>query len=133
MPEPEQSIDATIQAAVNARVEAEVMRALSGDEVVGRYVAAALSQKVEVKRADYRTEKVSFLTVTLEKAIQAATQDAVQTIIEEELPTIEAEVRKALRRNVVGIAEALTQSLADAADKTYGVKVDMTLRMPSRD
>jgi hypothetical protein len=133
-PEPLPSIDATIAAAVHARIEAEVARALMGDEVIGQYVAAALSQPVEVKdRSSYRTTTVPFLTTVLRKAMQDATEAAVRTLIASEMDAIETEVRKALRRDLAAIAGTLTKSLVDAADKTYGINVDMTVRMPTRD
>lgn len=130
----EGDLNKVIVAAVNARVEAEMMRALSGDETISRFVAAALRQNVEVKDPHtYRTTAEPFLTNVLRKAIQAATVAACQRLIAEELPTIEDEIRKALRRDVKRIAETLTQSLADVAAKTYGIKVDLSLLMPGRD
>lgn len=124
-------LNATIVAAVNARIEAEMVAALSGDATIGAFVTAALRQTVDVKTGSYTTEKVPFLTVVLRKAIQDATEAAVRKLIAEELPTIEDEVRKALRRDVRGIAEGLTKTLADAATSAYGVKVNIALRMPS--
>lgn len=130
----EGDLNHVIVSAVNARVEAEMMKALSGDETMGKYVVAALRQNVEVKDPHtYRTTAEPFLTNVLRKAIQQATVSAVQRLIAEEMPTIEEEVRKALRRDVKRIAETLTNSLAEAAAKTYGVKVDLSLLMPGRD
>jgi F0F1-type ATP synthase delta subunit len=127
-------LNKVIVSAVNARVEAEMMKALSGDETMGKFVVSALRQNVEVKDPHtYRTTVEPFLTNVLRKAIQEATVAAVQRLIAEELPSIEDEVRKALRRDVKRIAETLTQSLADAAAKSYGVKVDLSLLMPGRD
>lgn len=124
-------IDKAITHAVNARIEAEVAKALSGDEVIGQYVAAALQQQVEVRRnGGYRTEKVPFLHEVLRQAIQEATKEAVRNMIAEELPTLENEVRKALRRQVTGIAESLANSLTKAASTAYGVNVEMSLKIP---
>lgn len=132
--EPIPSIDSTIAAAVNARIQAEVMQALAGDEVIGQFVASALQQPVEVKdprRGSYATSQVPFLTAVLHKAIQDATKEAVARLITAEVATIEEAVRKALRRDITTIAKTLTDSLVVAADKTYGVNVDLTLRMPN--
>jgi len=128
----EGDLNATIVAAVNARVEAEMMKALSGDEAIGRFVTASLQQSVEVKDG-YRTKHVPFLTHVLEGAIRSSVKLACERLIAEELPTIEAEVRKALRRDVARIAKTLTNSLAEAAANTYGVKVNFDLLMPGRD
>lgn len=127
-------LNQTIAAAVNARIEAEVMKALSGDETIGRFVTSALRQTVEVKNSrSYQTEQVPFLTVVLRDAIQKATKAAVQTVIAEDIGLIEDEVRKALRRDIRRISETLASSLADAAAKTYGVDVHLDLKMPRND
>jgi hypothetical protein len=125
-------LDKAIAHAVTARVEAEVVKALSGDQVIGKYVAAALAQPIEVSsRNSYSKEKVPFLKTILDSAIRQATQDAVRALIAEELPMIQDEVRKALKRSAGTIAETLANSLASAAEKAYGVSVDLTLKMPS--
>lgn len=129
----ETDLNATITGAVNARIEAEVLKALSGDEVIGQFVAAALRQEVEVRTNSYDRKKVTFLTKVLHDAIRDATQSAVRRTIAEELPTIEDEVRKALKRETRRIAETLANSLADAADKAYGVNVELSLKMPRHD
>ena len=127
-------LNQTITSAVQARIEAEVMKALSGDEAIGAFVAAALNQNVEFKDSrSYNTVREPFLRNVLRKAIQAATVEATQRLIAEELPTIEDDIREALRRDVKRIAETLTNSLAEAAAKTYGVKVDLSLLVPGRD
>ena len=132
MPDPTQDLNATIASAVNARIEAEVMKALSGDETISHFVAAAMQQPVELTK-NYRTEKVPFLRHVLTKAIQQATEQAVKKLIVEEVESIEAEVRKALRRDLATIASTLTKSLVDAAGTTYGVSVDLSLKMPQGD
>lgn len=130
--DPIPDINATIQAAVNARIEAEVFAALAGDETIGTYVAAALRQNIAVKDPDrYTTRNVPFLNHVLREAIQEATKEATRKLIAEELPTIETEVRKALRRAVPEIASTLATQLATAATKPYGVSVDLTLKMPN--
>ena len=125
--EPENSIDATITAAVNARVEAEVARALSGDEVLGRYVTAALQQTVEVNTGDYRKQKVPFLSKVLHDAIQAATKRAVAAWLEDadERARLETAVVTALRSSRDEIASNLVDQVVAAADKPYGVTVEL--------
>jgi len=126
------NLNETIAAAVKARVEVEVLKALSGDEVMGGFVALALQEIVEVKDpSTYNTRKVPFLTRTLEVAVQQATKAAVAKLIIEELPSIEDAVRKALKRNLGTIAATLSESLVKAAERPYGFDVDLSLRMPS--
>ena len=122
----EGDLNATIASAVNARIEAEVMAALSGDEVIGRFVSAALQQKVGEQR--YGQKQKTFLASSLHNAIQQATKAAVGRVIEEERPLIEEEIRKALRRNVKTMADAIVGNLADKASSAYGVTVE--LRIP---
>ncbi len=127
----EQDLNTTIAAAVNARVEAQVFAALSGDEVIGRFISAALNE-IQPQRDRYSTREKpqTFMARTLEVAIQKATKAAVERFIEEEVASIEDEVRKALRRDLKRIAETLTGSLVEAAHKAYGVKVDMSVVIP---
>lgn len=122
-------LDKTITAAVNARVEAEMMKALSGDETIGAFVTAALRQTIEVTASNgYGKERVPFLTATLRNAIRAATKDAVQRFIAEEMESIESEVRKALRRNLASIADALTTNIVEGAKNGYGISVNLAIK-----
>ena len=106
--DPIPDINATIATAVNARIEAEVFQALAGDEVIGKYVTAALQAPVEVNdRSGYGKDKKPYMTVVLSKAIQNATKDACTRLILEEMPAIEAEIRKSLQRNINLIAEGM--------------------------
>lgn len=131
--DPIPDINAVIAGAVNARIEAEVVAALAGDAVIGQFVAAALNQQIELedRSRSYQKIKTTFIANVLRKAIQEATQAAVANVILEELPTIEAEVRKALKRDIAGIAAGLAKTLEDVAKKAYGINVAMTLRMPN--
>lgn len=129
----ETDLNQTISAAVNARVEAEMMKALSGDETIGKFVLAALRQPVKKNPgAQYGAaakETETYLTQVLRKAIQASAKAACEKFVAEEIGTIEDEVRKALRRDVRNIAEALTQNLVDSAAKAYGVNVKVDLKV----
>lgn len=124
-------LNRTITSAVQARVEAEVLAALSGDATLAAMVAAALNQAVEVKdQRTYRTTTVPFLHKVLSDTLQAAAKAAVQKLVVEEADALEAEVRKVLRKDMAGIAKALTQSLTDAAGRGYGINVAIELRTP---
>lgn len=127
-------LNATITAAVNARIEAAVAEAFASDEFMGRYVTAALQQTVEVpKRDGYGRDRVPFLHSVLTESIREATKRAVAQWLAENAGEIEAEVAKALRRETKSIAAALTKTLTDVADKTYGVSVEVNLKMPRSD
>jgi len=119
-------LNATIAAAVNARIEASVAAALAGDEMIGALVAAALNQEIEVGR-DYKKSKTTWLKHTVAEAIRAATKAAVERLVIEESPLIEEELRKAFRRQAGEFAEGITRSLRENAAKGYGVTVELKL------
>ncbi len=121
-------IDTVISEAVQAKIDAAVMQSLSGDEVFGAYVTAALSQKVEGRDNYGRTKRdKTFLQATVATAIQAATKKAVEEWLAEEHEFLVDEVRKALKRDSQAIATKLVDSLADAAEKTRGVRVGLVM------
>jgi len=115
----EGDLNTTITAAVNARIEAAVMEALSGDEVMGRFITAALTQKVEVDRYDRKKDR-TFLSHVVQQTIQDATKAAVMRFVDDERDLIETEVRKALRKQVPAVAEQLVNGLRGSA---YAVSV----------
>jgi Mrp family chromosome partitioning ATPase len=128
-------LNTVIVAAVNARVEAAVLEALSGDQFLAQYVAAALNQQIEVKeRAGYyndRTVKTTFLKNAITEAVKGATQAAVKRVLAEDADALEEAVRKELRKQAPTIAKQLVGTVAEAAEKPYGVTVG--LKFPGRD
>ena len=127
-------LDQLIVHAVNARIEAEVTKALSGDEVIGKLVSAALQQPIESRDFMARgQQKKTFLTVVLEKAIQEATKKAVAKILAERVEDIEIAVERALMGNLAGLADQLVKGLSERAAQAYGVDVKVDLRMPRSD
>jgi hypothetical protein len=126
-------LNTVIVSAVNARVEAAVAEALSGDEVIGKFVTSALRQTVEVPKADgsYGKERVTFLKSVIDKALQQATKQAVLKVMAEEEERLEKEVRKALRASTDSIAKSLVSSVKDATDNTYRFQVNII--PPTRD
>jgi hypothetical protein len=124
-------LDATITNAVNARVEAAVAAALSGDNFMSSYVTAALQQHVEVNKAGgYGKEKVTFLHKVVSESVREAVGAAIRRHIQEDTDALEKIVVDELRRQRALIARQLVASLTDAADKTYGIQVNLV--MPNR-
>lgn len=121
-------LNATIASAINAKIEGAVLAALSGDDVFGRYVTAALQQQVEPKDRYSNRTRVTFLQRVVEDAIQEATKAAVARLLVEEAPLIEEELRKAFKRSAGTMAEGIVSSLSANAAKGYGVTVE--LRIP---
>lgn len=123
-------LNQVIVSAVQARIESEVAAALSGSELIGQYVAAALTEKITV-RENYRDRTTTFLRETIDSAIKAATKAAVQKVVAEEAPLIEKTVTAEMRKNVTAISKTLVGKLVEQADSSYGISVE--LRYPERD
>jgi hypothetical protein len=121
-----EDLNSTITAAVQARVEASVMEALSGDEVIGRFVTSALTQRVKEDHYQSPRDQPTYLAHTLKKAIQEMTREAVQAVIEEERPAILREVRKALKGKHEEIAQNLVAGMVDSASSPYRLNVELT-------
>lgn len=129
--DPTNDLNSVITSAVQARIEAEVTAALSGSELMGQYVAAALHQQITVKASGYgRDRQTTFLKEVIDKAIQAAVRSAVEKLIAEETEEIEKAVSAELKNRRGEIAKDLVGSLQKAAESTYGVTVE--LKMPGR-
>lgn len=123
----EGDLNATITAAVNARVEAAVLAAFSGDGTLGRYVTAALQRPVEVPDPDrsYGKRKVPFAHHLIEQAIRDAAKAAVQKVLTEDAALIEDEVRKHIKRAAPDIAARMVGAVSDVAAKGYGIQVSL--------
>ncbi|MGW5514646.1 hypothetical protein [Nocardia africana] len=124
-------LNQVIVSAVQARIEAEVAAALSGDEVIGKYVAAALNQPIEVGRDSYNRRRTTYLRETIDTAVREATKAAVTQVIAEEREAIERAVRAELRDRVDGLAVQLVNSAVESVEKPYGLSVQ--LEYPRRD
>jgi hypothetical protein len=116
-------INATIVAAVNARITAETFAALSNDEVLGKFVQAALYQPVEVDR--YSSKKAVWIEQVLKNAVQAATKEAVSQWVADNKGAIKASVEAALTSNMDGIAAAMVDSMVKSTDSGYSTKVSV--------
>jgi len=120
----ENDLNSVIASAVQARIETEVASALSGSELMGQYVAAALTQTVKVEK-NYRTRETTYLRETIDQAIQAATKAAVNKVVAESAPEIEKLVATELRRNIKGLSAQIVGNLVEKADSPYGISVEI--------
>ena len=120
----EQDLNTTITSAINARIEAEVTAALSGDAVIGQFVAAALAQEVGETGYGRDRKKITFMHRTVAKTIQEVTASLVLEVIEAERETIEREIRKSLRSYIPNMAAGMVDSLAhQAKHASYRISV----------
>jgi len=128
--QPEADINEIISSAVNARVEAAVLEAMSGDQVMGRYVTAALSAPVknEDRYGRSRTAKPeTFLHHTVRSSIQKATTDAVKRVLAESEAELEDLVRKAIKAQAGDLAKKISQAMCDQASRGYGIQVQVSI------
>jgi hypothetical protein len=116
-------INATIVAAVNARITAETFAALNNDEVLGKFVQAALYQPMEVER--YSSKRVPYIEQVLKNAVQAATKAAIAQWVADNQGQIKARVEAALTENMSGIAKAMVDSMINSTDSGYSTKVSV--------
>jgi len=119
----DENLSNIISEAVQAKVDAAVMEALSGDEVMGKYITAALQQEVG---SNYNRNKETFLQNTIKKALQAATEVAVNNFIESETKALESLVEKELKKQSKSIAAGMVESLAEQAKSQYRMNVAIT-------
>lgn len=125
--QPEGDLNQIIVSAVNARVEAAVVQALAGDEVMGRYVTMALTRQVEVpsRTGSYGKDRVPWLSHIIEQAVRDAAKRAVERYLVDEHEALEDEVRKALRRTAPVIAEKMVGQISERASKGFGIQVSL--------
>lgn len=114
-------LNKTIVAAVNARINAETFAALSQDEVLGKFVQAALMQPMETER--YSSKKIPYIEQVLKNAVQAATKAAVAQWVNDNQGPIKERVRAALTNNLDGIAAAMVDSMTKSTESSYYTKV----------
>lgn len=126
--DPTPDLNEVIAAAVSARVEAQVLAALSDSDVFQALVVAALQQTVEVSDGtSYGKRKVPFMRATLENAIKARTKDLIAEEIAALSEPIRVEVRKALRKSVGVLADSLVDGfVANAAGRHPSIKVEFS-------
>ena len=116
-------INQIIESAVNARVEAAVLEAMSSSEVMGRFVTAALSKPVST--GSYSEKNKPLITHLLHNAIEEQTKAVVSEQIAELRPIIAEDVRKALKKSVGVISDSLVDGLVSSAAGRYpSIKVD---------
>lgn len=122
-----QDLNATIASAVQARIEAEVAAAMSGSEMIGQYVTAALNQPIEVSvnGSRYDTEKTTWLRHTIDTAMREATKVAVERLIAERAPQLEEAVRAALEEKTGMFAAQLVENLGERVANGYSVSVEL--------
>lgn len=113
----ENDINAIIQTAVTARVEAAVLEALSADGTMRAFVVAALQKKVST--GGYGRDEKPLITHLLQGAIEEQTKAVVAEEIAARADDIRAEVRTALGKSIGVIADSLVDGLLTNAAGRY--------------
>ena len=109
-------LNTTITAAVNARVESEILAAMSNSDILQSFVTAALSTKVS---GGYRDKEKTLLSHLLETTIQEQAKSVVAEEITKMQPAIREEVRAALAKSVGVISDALVDGFVANASGRY--------------
>lgn len=122
-------INATIVAAVNAKITAETFAALSNDETLGKFVTAALTQKIEVDRYG---PKVPYINHVLESAIQKATKVAVEEWMLTNEQVVKDKVKELLEANIDNMAGALVGSATEEMKARYGMQIKIDFQKTTR-
>lgn len=128
--DPVPDLNQTIATAVQARVEAEVLKALSGDEMFASLVAASMNALVEVPDGAYSKKRITFMEHVLQKTIQKATQAAVQAVVDEQQDRLKEMVRKGLCSKIDAIATTLVDKVVENSKSPYGWDIKVDVKFP---
>ena len=123
MPSPNDDINDIIASAVNARVEAAVLEAVSRDDTMRVFVAAALQQKVSP--TGYGRDETTLLNHLLKKTIEEQTRAVVAEEVAAHADAIRREVRAALKKSIGVITDSLVDGfVANASGRYPSIKVE---------
>lgn len=127
-PDPTPDLNDVIASAVSARVEAQVLAALSDSDTFNVMVMAALQQPVEIPDGtSYGKKRVPYLNNVLQTAIRERTKAVVAESVEEHAEAIKVEVRKALRKSIGVMADSLVDGFVAGASGRYpSIKVEFS-------
>lgn len=109
-------LDATITAAVNARVESEILATMANSDIMQSFVTSALSTTVS---GGFRGKDKTLLSHLLETTIQEQAKAVVAEEIAKMAPAIREEVREALAKSVGVIADSLVDGFVANASGRY--------------
>ena len=118
-------------------IAAKLTEALLGaDKAIISVVVAAMEQKVEGNGQPARyndSRSPSYVEWLAQDLIRAATKSALADRVERLRPAIEAQIEKQLAKNTKSIAASLTEAFIKQATAGYGVNVNLTAEMRTRD
>ena len=112
----ESDLGKIVEHGVSARIEAEVLAALSGSDLMARFVTAALNEKVEGRNYG---DKETLLNKLLRKSIQEQTKEVVSEEIARLEPVIREHVREALAKSIDVITDSLVSGFVASANGRY--------------
>ena len=113
----ENDINQIISSAVNARVEAAVLEAMTSNNTMATFVQAALTRKVS--SSGYSRDDKPLLTHLLHTTIEEQTKVVVAEEIKKSQEVIRAEVRKALNKSIGVITDSLVDGFVASAEGRY--------------
>lgn len=113
-------------------IAAKLSEALIGaDDITGKIVAAALTQKVNKsgvvdQRYSYEN-KTPYVEWLFQELIRGAVKDVLKQRIEEMRPALEKEIFSALKRDTKSLAAALTNSFVSSAKSGYALQTNIVV------
>lgn len=113
----EEDLNSLIAKGVNAKIEAAVAEAVLKDEVMTKFVVAALQQPVST--GNYSREKTTFINHIVGETIKERTKEVVAEEVIAAEDAIRKEVRKALKKSVGVLADALVDGFVQQAKGAY--------------
>ena len=113
----EEDLNSMIAKGVNARIEAAVAEAILKDEVMAKFVVAALQQPIST--GNYNRDKTTFINHIIGETIKERTKEVVAEEVVAAEEAIRSEVRKALKKSVGVLADALVDGFVQQAKGAY--------------
>lgn len=109
---------------------------MGADDMINKIVVAALTQKVNEngRVGQYSSEnKTAFVEWVAQDLIREATKAVLKDRTEKLRPALEKQIEKELTKNTKSIAASLTNAFIKQAAAGYGVVINMTAEMRTRD
>lgn len=115
-----------IDTMIKTLIETQVIQALnSAPEAIEKMVKAAMAEPVDPRTGDqggYSSHRVPYLEYMVGNEIRSAARTAAHKVIQEMMPSIEAEVRKGL--SAESVVTAITKSLVGTAEQEWRINVN---------
>lgn len=118
-------------------IAVKISEAMIGEaEAIQKIVVAAMAAKVNNKGhvSQYSYEnKIPYVEWLAQDLIRGATKQVLQTKVEQLRPVLERLIEKQLAKNAKSIATSLTETFIRSAKAGYGININLTANLITRD